>query len=387
MILGIDASNIRSGGGVTHLVELLRAATPSNHGFARVIVWSGSATLAVIEERDWLLKVHDPLLDRGFPYWVFWQRFRLKDLAQRASCDVLFVPGGTNANSFKPMVAMSQNLLPFEWREMLRYGWSFYTLKFLLLRWSQSHSFRKADGVIFLTEYARNVVSNVIGKQRGVSTIIPHGIHPRFLLPPRSQRPSSEFQSANPWLVLYVSVVSPYKHQWQVVEAVAQLRSAGVPVVLKLVGPPEEGMNRLRSAIKRFDPDGNFIIYCGTVGYDDLDKIYAAADIGLFASSCENMPNILLEGMAAGLPMACSKMGPMPEVLGYAGIYFDPENPAEIAQAIRQLIDSPELRAIKAQAGFDLAGQYSWKRCADRTFAFLAHISQADFNENVEPSF
>lgn len=39
MILGIDASNIRAGGGVTHLVELLRAANPSVHGFEKVIVW------------------------------------------------------------------------------------------------------------------------------------------------------------------------------------------------------------------------------------------------------------------------------------------------------------------------------------------------------------
>ena len=46
MILGIDAGNIRAGGGVTHLVELLRAARPQAHGFERVIVWSSAATLA-----------------------------------------------------------------------------------------------------------------------------------------------------------------------------------------------------------------------------------------------------------------------------------------------------------------------------------------------------
>ena len=45
MIIGIDASNIRAGGGVTHLDELLRAADPEAHGFSQVIVWSGSATL------------------------------------------------------------------------------------------------------------------------------------------------------------------------------------------------------------------------------------------------------------------------------------------------------------------------------------------------------
>ena len=37
MILGIDASNLRAGGGVTHLVELLRAASPQQQGFSRVL--------------------------------------------------------------------------------------------------------------------------------------------------------------------------------------------------------------------------------------------------------------------------------------------------------------------------------------------------------------
>ena len=382
MILGIDASNIRSGGGVTHLVELLRAATPHNHGFERVIVWGGSATVAKLEDRDWLLKVNAPFLDRGLPYRIFWQRFMLKNLAQQARCDVLFVPGGSDASGFKPMVTMSQNLLPFEWREMRRYGWSLYTLKFLLLRWTQSHSFSNAEGVIFLTKYAHDAVLNVTGSLRGKSAIISHGINSRFALPPRQQRLQSEFQHTAPCRVLYVSIVLPYKHQWHVVEAVSQLRSTGVSIALKLVGPPAAGIKRLRETLNRIDPKGEFITFCGAVPYEELDVHYASADIGVFASSCENMPNILLEGMAAGLPMACSHMGPMPEVLGDAGTYFDPENSNSIAQALHLLIGSPEIRAEKAQAGFELAQQYSWNRCASETFAFLAQISDMHITEN-----
>jgi hypothetical protein len=52
MILGIDASNIRGGGGVTHLVELLKAANPIQYGFEKVYVWSGKYTLDKIENRN-----------------------------------------------------------------------------------------------------------------------------------------------------------------------------------------------------------------------------------------------------------------------------------------------------------------------------------------------
>jgi glycosyltransferase involved in cell wall biosynthesis len=380
VILGIDASNIRAGGGVTHLVELLRVADPYKHGFKKVIVWGCLSTLSKIENRNWLFKESDPLLERQLPYRIFWQLFKLDRLARQSDCDVLFVPGGTAPNGFKPMITMSQNLLPFEWREMRRYGWSLYTLKFLLLRWTQSHSFSKANGVIFLTKYARDAVMKVIGFQRGINAIIPHGINPRFSLLPRSQRLLNEFTVNQPCRVLYVSIIDVYKHQWHVAEATAILRSSGIPVQLELIGPPATGMSRLKETLNRVDPNGTFIKYRGEVPYEKLHEFYAGADICVFASSCENLPNILLEGMVSGLPIACSKMGPMPEVLGYSGIYFNPEDSSDIARALRELIESPKLRVRLAQAAFERVGAFSWQKCSDETFGFLATVTQTNMD-------
>lgn len=376
MILGIDAFNIRSGGGVTHLVELLRAADPSEYNFQRVIVWGNSAVLSAIENRSWLVKVNDSLLERGLLHRVFWQRFRLRRLASQAGCDVLFVPGGSDASGFKPLVTMSQNLLPFEGRELRRYGLSLFTIKLLVLRLTQSLSFRRAHGVIFLTEYARNAVLKVTNKLDGEITVIPHGVNDRFRVEPSFRSVPLYFPENRPCKVLYVSVIDMYKHQWHVAEAIWQLRLEGLPVVLDLVGPPARGMGRFIEALRCLDPEGAYITYNGAVPYESLDAIYAAADIGVFASSCENMPNILLEGMAAGLPIACSNMGPMPEILGKAGVYFDPEDASSIADALRHLILSPNLRIQLAQAAFDSSHAFSWKRCADATFKFIEKVAQ-----------
>ena len=87
------------------------------------------------------------------------------------------------------------------------------------------------------------------------------------------------------------------------------------------------------------------------------------------------MPNILLEAMASGLPIACSNRGPMPEVLGEAGVYFDPENAGSIASAILELIRSRDLRQRLAAAAFERARHYSWARCASETFDFLARAA------------
>jgi glycosyltransferase involved in cell wall biosynthesis len=384
MNLGIDASNIRAGGGVTHLLELLRAVNPLKHGFSQVIVWSGKATLDRLEDRPWLVKSHQSLLDKALPCRTFWQRFRLSELTRAANCDVLFVPGGSYAGNFRPVVTMSQNLLPFEWQELRRFGWSLFTLKMMLLRWTQSRTFCQADGVVFLTEYAKDAVMRVIKSINGKTTIIPHGIDKRFACPPREQLPVSRYSIDRPFRILYVSIIEVYKHQWHVAEAVAQLWESGLPVALDLVGPASSpSLKRLRATLERIDPASEFIRYVGAVPYSKLHTRYAQADLCLFASSCENLPNILIEGMASGLPVACSNRGPMPEVLGNAGVYFDPERPAEIAAAIRKLFDSPELRSRLACESFEKVQEYSWERCADETFSFIVQV--ADTKQAFDP--
>jgi len=122
MRLGIDASNIRDGGGVTHLVGLLREANPPVYGFSDVVVWSGRSTLSRIEDRPWLNKIHEPLLDGSFLKRLFWQLTILDRKICEEKCDALYVPGSTYAGSFRPYCAFSQNLLPFEWEEIRRYG-------------------------------------------------------------------------------------------------------------------------------------------------------------------------------------------------------------------------------------------------------------------------
>jgi glycosyltransferase involved in cell wall biosynthesis len=126
--------------------------------------------------------------------------------------------------------------------------------------------------------------------------------------------------------------------------------------------------------IKNHDPGEEFLHYRGAVPFDELPGLYRQADAFVFASSCENLPNILLEAMASGLPIACSNLGPMPEVLGDAGAYFHPEHPAEIASALQQLFEQPEVRNRLAHAALARARHFSWKRCADETFSFLTQV-------------
>ena len=366
--LGINASRARSGGAITHLVGMLQEANPVDFKIDEVHVWSYGKLLTALPERFWLVKhtVPDGFLLRQ----LWWERFSLPGELRASGCSILLNVGAGSVCRFSPAVTMSRDMLSYEPGEIERYGLSKGRLRLIALRYVQNASLRAADGVIFLTRYASNVIQRSCGELSHV-TYVSHGVgasfqsieHP-FPWPDERERPIR---------CLYISNALPYKHQWHVVEAVAQLRKRGFALQLDLVGGGEgEAQARLERQIAKSDLEGEFVTQHAFAPQHTLLDFLSRADLFIFASSCENMPNTLVEAMAAGLPIACSDRGPMPEVLQDGGVYFNPENPDSIAVAIMDLVINPDKRMQLATRAKDLSRQYSWARCAHETFSFIA---------------
>ncbi|MDO9318870.1 MAG: glycosyltransferase family 1 protein [Gammaproteobacteria bacterium] len=380
MHVGIDASNLRQGGGVTHLSRLLSSAEPGKSGIDKISVWACRATAALLPARPWLEICSPAWVESGLVGRTLSQQRRLPRELLDKGCDVLFSPGGTlPANVPIPTVTMSQNMLPFEPREAARFGvLTAMWLKMQMLRQSQGRSFKRADGVIFLTQYAMDTVHRALGSLSGRQALVPHGIERRFLYNPRPQRSRADCNFEAPFRFLYVSIAMPYKHQIAVAHAVSNLRNRGMPVEIQFVGAPWGSYGRrLRMELDKLDVAGNFLHWSDELPFEQLHEVYLKADAFVFASSCENLPNIMIEAMAAGLPIASSSLGPMPEVLGDAGVYFSPDDIASIACALEQLMNDPALRARMAELAFAKASEYSWEKCADDTFHFLAETVRA----------
>jgi glycosyltransferase involved in cell wall biosynthesis len=374
LVVGIDASRNRSGGAKVHLIGILASADPRSFGVDSVHVWSYPALLDSLPNADWLIK-HSPRALRGSLLGqLWWQLRKLPNEVKAAGCNILLNTDAGTVCGFHPAVTMSRDMLSYESGEMRRFGLSRARLRLLVLRFIQARSLKKADGVIFLTGYAARVIQMVTGSLRR-TRVIPHGVTASFRRP--RPEPAWDHRSRKVRCV-YVSNTDVYKHQWHVVRAIADLRARGYDIELLLAG---DGRGRAESLLKkeilRSDPDGNFVVRVGAVRHADLPSLLTTADLYVFASSCENMPNTLLEGMASGLPIACSDRGPMPEVLGDAGTYFDPEKPASIASAIEMLLIHPTLRIVLARQAEELSRRYSWRRCAEETWAFLGEIHAA----------
>lgn len=373
MIIGINACRARSGGARSHLIGIISQYSPSDTLFSLVHVWSYPELLDQIPNAPWLIKHSPKQLSKGLLLQLIWEFIRLPFELQSNGCDVVLNVDAGTVCPFLPSVTISRDMLAFEPGEDRRFGWSKERFRQIILKRIQCRSLRGSTGAVFLTKYASSIIEKSCGILR-VKSVIPHGVGACFKrAQPRicydlSSKPSIE--------ILYVSPIWLFKHQWNVVKAIEIIRKSGLDVRLTLIGgSSKDGLLKLNNQLKMSDPNGNFVSYIGHIPHSKLPDYFNLADIFVFASSCENMPNSLIEAMSFGLPIACSDRGPMPEVLGDAGVYFNPENPENIAAAIKILIENDDLRNRCASHAHDKSSQYSWKRCAEETFRFAKRIA------------
>ncbi|THH34564.1 glycosyltransferase [Neolewinella litorea] len=357
-----------------HLLELVNSKiNVRQFGFDRVVLFT---SLIDIGEKILNEDVDVVILPRGSnPISNFLiQKGALKKAITDSACDIIFCPGGTVPPIDLPYVSMSQNMLVFEKKERNRFPWGPLRWRYQFLHFLQSRSLLRATGNIFISDYAKEYICTLLPALTNLpSRVIPLGASMKFKKVPRTQLSIEDKLSVSGTFTLtYVSIVNYYKHQWNVVEAVAQLRAAGYPVTLKLVGPViNDVVKRLAQAtVGRED----FVEYLGAVPYEEIEDIYHNTDLFIFASSCENMPNVLVEAMSAGLPIASSSYGPMPEVLKDGGHYFDPLDINDIASAIKYLLENASERMVLSERAYRYAQAYTWRECSEQTFTFLSEI-------------
>ena len=370
--IAIDASRNRSGGAKSHLIGIINDGNPAAFGIDEVHLWSYASLLNALPDFPWLIKHSPPELEQSISKQLWWQYHNFPKEIKKTGCDILLSTDAGTVCVYHPSVVMSRDMLSYERREIARYGIGREWLRLFILRFVQSRSLKKATASIFLTNYAADTIQTWTGKIPAYR-VIPHGVSETF----RKNLVQAVLLNENGETVncLYVSNVAMYKHQWNVAKAFKILKDKGYKAnILFAGGGTGPAQQKYEATIREIDLKGEFTRQINKVSHQMVPELLLKADIFIFASSCENMPNTLVEAMASGLPIACSNLGPMPEVLQDGGIYFDPESPDSIANAVAAILDNEQLKRTIAVRAIALSERYSWKRCASETFAYLVEV-------------
>lgn len=156
--------------------------------------------------------------------------------------------------------------------------------------------------------------------------------------------------------ILFVGSLFPYKNFGTLIEAFLQIKNQ-IPHSLVIVGRKEFSSEPLMND-KR-------IRYMDYVPSEDLPLFYSYADLFVHPSLREGFGIPPLESMACGTPVISSNGGSLPEVIGDAGIFFDPQDSSSLSQLILNVINNEKLRKELVEKGFRQAEKFSWNKTAE----------------------
>lgn len=145
-------------------------------------------------------------------------------------------------------------------------------------------------------------------------------------------------------------------------QALVQLRQS-VPEVRLIIagsGPEEARLKTLADELHIIDR----VTFTGRVEVADMAALYRVASVVLNPSRVDNMPNSVLEALAAGVPVVSTRVGGVPCIVEHerTALLIEPGAPAEMAAALLRVLTQPGLHARLREAGLDAAQQYTWAR-------------------------
>lgn len=174
------------------------------------------------------------------------------------------------------------------------------------------------------------------------------------------------FGIGNRRLALCVGQKRPHKNLERLTRAFARLGRSDVCLVM--VGESSAYEEKIRRLAAEVAPDGSVRVY-GWVSDADLEGLYALADCVVLPSLCEGFGLTALESMARGVPVACSDIPALREVVGGAALLFDPRDEAAITAALGRVLDDRTLRRQLVKRGFEHCKHHPWERTARATLA------------------
>ena len=226
---------------------------------------------------------------------------------------------------------------------------------------------RRADAIIAVSQHTRRDLLEVYATPPQKVYVVEEGIDERFRPAGEAdiRRVKERYSIRRPYLLM-VGTLEPRKNHALAFRALAQLKAEGWPHCLVAVGGGGWLFDAVQHQVESLQLSDD-VIFAGHVADADLPALYSGADCFLMPSLYEGFGIPVLEAMACGAPVVCSKVSSLPEVAGEAARFIEPLTAEGLADAVRQVLSHPKMADKMLSDGMRQAGRYRWQRAADET--------------------
>jgi alpha-1,3-rhamnosyl/mannosyltransferase len=227
----------------------------------------------------------------------------------------------------------------------------------------------QASAVITDAEFVKQEIVDVFGIAPEKITAIPLGVESMFrpLSSDETRAVLSSHGLEHGRYFLTVGTLEPRKNLSLAIRAYSALpesiRKLYPLVVIGMKGWHSAEIEKLIAPLER----SGYLRLLGYVSREDLATIMAGATTLIYPSIYEGFGLPPLEAMACGVPVICSNVSSLPEVVGDAGILIDPSDETGLRQKLLMLIEDPGQRDAFAVRSREQASSFTWEKCAQQT--------------------
>lgn len=284
-------------------------------------------------------------------FGVCWERTVLPALVRQSDVDVLFCPNG-NA----PPLGVDVPVVTCVHDVNARLGMS-GRLHRLYRKVSVPLSVSASDLVVTVSEFSRGEIVEELSVDKDRVRVVYNGVDEAFF----QDGPGGSLDLPSSY-VLYVGAANPRKNVEGVIAAFESYRRRhDTDLALVLIGPE----NKLAYADTAVE-DVDHVHRLGYVSRPELVSAYRDADLFLFPSFYEGFGLPPLEAMACGTPVVAGRTSALPEILGEAAEFVDPNSTADIRRGMERVLCDETHRAELVKSGRRRASEFSWKTATEQ---------------------
>ncbi len=226
---------------------------------------------------------------------------------------------------------------------------------------------RRADAIIAVSRHTKQDLLELYGTPAHKVFVVEEGIEGRFrpALEEEVRQAKERHGIRRPYLLM-VGTLEPRKNHQLSFEALARLKAGGFPHCLVVAGGGGWLFDDVQKKVEQLQLSED-VTFAGRVPDADLPALYSGADCLLMPSLYEGFGIPVLEAMACGTPVVCSKVSSLPEVGGPAARYIETLTGGGLAEAVLEVLSNPQMAEQMRTAGLRRAARYCWREAAMQT--------------------
>jgi len=236
------------------------------------------------------------------------------------------------------------------------------------------HACRSSKAIIVDSEFTKRELLDISQVDEKLIHIVHLGISPIYFQN-YSKEEIQEFRKKHGLVkptILYTGSLKPHKNIRTLLEAFARIKNR-TEFQLAFAGESFAKYEYIDTCIREQGIAGD-VVELGQISRRNLAIAYRASAVVVLPSLYEGFGFSVLEAMASGTPAIGARAASIPEVMGDAGILFDPYDIENLTSELQNILQDSTMRSEIVRKGFKNVSRFSWERCAEQTFQIYMKV-------------